>query len=106
MNTESDAWARLRSPADVGAFLRDARIEANLSQAALADELGFDRRVLQRIEAGEPTLYITRVFALLARLHLRLEVRGDGVPGPPPAPASDPTMPPWSITDRPAATHL
>ncbi len=72
---DSGAWARLRSPADLGAFLRDARVDANLSQEALADELGFDRRVLQRIEAGEPNLYITRVFALLARLDLSLEVR-------------------------------
>jgi len=75
MTDTSAQWARLRSPADLGAALRDARIDAQLSQEALADELGFDRRVLQRIETGEPNLYINRVFALLARLDLALEVR-------------------------------
>ncbi|MGN8244776.1 helix-turn-helix domain-containing protein [Cellulomonas soli] len=68
-------WSHPRSPADLGAFLRAARIEENVTQEALADELGFDRRVLQRIEAGEPTLYATRLFALMARLGCELELR-------------------------------
>jgi len=76
VNDTSEQWARLRSAANLGAYLRDARVDAHLSQEALADELGFDRRILQRIEAGEPNLYITRVFALLARLDLAMEVRG------------------------------
>ena len=75
MNDTAPLWARPRSPADLGAFLRAARREANLSQEALADELGFDRRVLQRIESGEPNLYITRVFALMSRLGVELELR-------------------------------
>ncbi|OZB88627.1 MAG: hypothetical protein B7X41_07155 [Microbacterium sp. 14-71-5] len=74
MNENHALWAHPRSPADLGAFLREARREANLSQEALADELGFDRRVLQRIESGEPNLYITRVFALMARLGVELEI--------------------------------
>ncbi|NTW42522.1 MAG: helix-turn-helix transcriptional regulator, partial [Cellulomonadaceae bacterium] len=41
----SPLWSHPRSPADLGAFLRAARIEENLTQEALADELGFDRRV-------------------------------------------------------------
>ncbi len=72
---EGVPWARLRSAAQLGLFLRDARKRAGLTQAALADELGFDRRSLQRIEAGEPNLYITRVFALVDRLSLELEIR-------------------------------
>lgn len=67
-------WARPRSAADLGAFLRGARLEENLSQEALADELGVDRRVLQRIEGGEPTLYATRLFALMARLGVDMEL--------------------------------
>lgn len=68
-------WAHARSAADLGAFLRAARERANLSQDALAAELGIDRRVLQRIEAGIPTLYATRLFALMERLDVDLEVR-------------------------------
>jgi len=79
MNSDSEAprplWAHPRSPADLGAFLRAARLEENLSQDALADELGLDRRVLQRIEAGEATLYATRLFALMQRLGVELEMR-------------------------------
>jgi len=68
-------WSRPHSPTDLGAFLRTARQQANLTQDELADELGFDRRALQRIESGEPTLYITRVFSLLQRLDVELELR-------------------------------
>lgn len=68
-------WSRPRSPADIGAFLREARIGEGVTQEALAGELGFDRRVLQRIEAGEPTLYATRLFALLQRLGCDMELR-------------------------------
>ncbi len=67
-------WAHPRSTADLGAFLRAARERANLSQDALAAELGIDRRVLQRIEAGVPTLYATRLFALMDRLGVDLEL--------------------------------
>ena len=74
MDESGVLWAHPRSPADLGAVLREARRQANLSQEALADERGFDRRVLQRIESGEPNLYIVRVFALMARLGVELEV--------------------------------
>lgn len=70
-----DAWARPRSAADLGAFLRAARERAHLSQDALASELGIDRRVLQRIESGVPTLYATRLFELMNRLDVELELR-------------------------------
>lgn len=69
-----DVWARPRSTADLGAFLRAARERADLSQDALASELGIDRRVLQRIESGVPTLYATRLFALMNRLDVEMEL--------------------------------
>jgi len=75
MASDENIWARPRSAADLGAFLRGARERANLSQDALATELGIDRRVLQRIEAGVPTLYATRLFALMNRLDVELELR-------------------------------
>ncbi|UZN02534.1 helix-turn-helix domain-containing protein [Cellulomonas sp. S1-8] len=59
----------------MGAFLRQARQRENLSQDALADELGIDRRVLQRIESGAGTLYARRLFMLMARLGVEMELR-------------------------------
>ncbi len=50
---EPGTWSRTRSP----------------------DELEIDRRVLQRIESGESTLYIRRVFSLLDRLGVDMELR-------------------------------
>lgn len=73
-DASSRTWSRPLSPAQLGAFIREARLEAGLSQEDLADELGFDRRALQRIEAGDPTLYATRVFALLRTLGIRMEL--------------------------------
>ncbi len=73
--SEPGTWSRTRSPDDIGAFLREARRRAGLSQDELADELEIDRRVLQRIESGESTLYIRRVFSLLDRLGVDMELR-------------------------------
>jgi transcriptional regulator with XRE-family HTH domain len=67
-------WAHVRSPADLGSFIRAVREEANLSQEALAEELGVDRRYVHRLEAGAPTLDATRLFTVLRRLGIRVEV--------------------------------
>jgi HTH-type transcriptional regulator/antitoxin HipB len=74
MTDEPKAWAPVKSAADLGAFLRDAREKADLSQEAVADELGIDRRYIYQIEAGTPTLYTARLFALLRLLDVRMEV--------------------------------
>ncbi len=67
-------WAHVNSAADLGEFLRTSREKANLSQEAVADELGIDRRYVYQMEAGTPTLYTTRLFALLRLLDVRMEV--------------------------------
>ncbi|KQY25408.1 hypothetical protein ASD16_08370 [Cellulomonas sp. Root485] len=67
-------WARVHSPADLGAVLRELRERADLSQEAVADELGIDRRYVYQLETGVPTLYTTRLFALLRLLDAHLEV--------------------------------
>lgn len=72
---QAHAWARARSAADLGAFVRAARERAQLSQDVLADQLGIDRRVLQRIEAGQSTLYVSRLFALMDELGIEMDLR-------------------------------
>ena len=74
VDTTAGAWARVTSPADLGAFLRAMREDANLSQEAVAEELGIDRRYVYQLEAGVSTLYATRLFAVLRLLGVRMEV--------------------------------
>lgn len=69
-----DPWGHVRSAADLGAFLRQAREQAGLSQEALADELGIDRKYLYQIESGRPTRYTQRLFALTRLLGVRITV--------------------------------
>ena len=69
-----DPWGHVRSAAELGAFLRGARERAGLSQEALADELGIDRKYLYQIESGRPTRYTQRLFALTRLLDVRLTV--------------------------------
>lgn len=67
-------WAQVSSSAELGVFLRAMREEMNLSQEALAEELGVDRRYVYQLEAGAATLYATRLFACLRLLGIRMEV--------------------------------
>jgi len=69
-----EPWGHVRSAADLGAFLRQARERAGLSQEALADELGIDRKYLYQIESGRPTRYTQRLFALTRLLGVRITV--------------------------------
>lgn len=69
-----EPWADVRSAAELGAFLRQAREHAGLSQEALADELGIDRKYLYQIESGRPTRYTQRLFALTRLLGVRITV--------------------------------
>lgn len=69
-----EPWGQVRSAAELGAFLRAARERAGLSQEALADELGIDRKYLYQIESGRPTRYTQRLFALTRLLGVRVTV--------------------------------
>lgn len=60
---------------DFGAVIRAVREDRDIPQAALADELAFTRFYLSEIEHGKPNLYITRLFRLLNRLDIQVELR-------------------------------
>ena len=61
---------RVRSGADLGRVVRDARAEQGLTQQQAVDqlELSFDRSRLARIEAGEGFQSLDRALSVLRRL--------------------------------------
>jgi HTH-type transcriptional regulator / antitoxin HipB len=68
-------WGRVHGPGELGVFLREARLAADLTQDRLADEIGVDRRYIYQLESGQVTLYATRLFAVLRELGVDMELR-------------------------------
>ncbi len=66
----STSTYRVRSGADLGRVLRDARTERGLSQQEVVEEFGlsFDRTRLARIENGEGFQSLDRALSVLRRL--------------------------------------
>lgn len=71
MNTRS---YRIRSGADLGRVLRDARSELGLTQQQVIDklDLAFDRTRLARLEAGEGMQSLDRALSVLRRLGVEI----------------------------------
>ncbi|GAB3267168.1 helix-turn-helix domain-containing protein [Kineosporia babensis] len=75
MPQKSDApWARIGGPGDLGTFLREIRLQADLTQEDLAESIGADRRFVHQVETGQSPLYTMRLFALLRELGVELQV--------------------------------
>jgi len=70
-------WARLLTPEDLGRFLTALRIEHDLTQEELAEQLGFSRRYLYEIESGKPGLFSERLFNLLRLLGANLVIEAE-----------------------------
>jgi len=58
----------VRSSADIGRVIAEARLERGLIQATLASRVGMERTYLARLEGGRSTIQIERVLALLREL--------------------------------------
>lgn len=58
----------VRSGADIGRMIAEARRERGFTQAKLASKVRMDRTYLARLEAGRSTIQIERVLALLREL--------------------------------------
>ena len=56
------------SPADLGRATAGVRREKGLTQQELAEEAGFDRSYLVRLEAGATTLLLERALRALRRM--------------------------------------
>ena len=71
-------WAPINTPADLGLFLRDLRVQRGLTQAQLAEQLGVTRQYVAEIEKGKPNLYSERLFQGLRLLGGRLRAEQGG----------------------------
>jgi len=67
----------IRTPADLGAFIRDRRKQLKLDQAALAKRIGVSRQWVIQIEHGRPRAELGLVLRALDALEIQL----DATPG-------------------------
>jgi transcriptional regulator with XRE-family HTH domain len=66
-----EAWmprVAARKLQDVAAVVKAAREDAGLSQSELAERLAFSRDYMVDLEAGKPTVQLTRLFRVLHEL--------------------------------------
>ena len=56
--------ARLRTPADVGLAVQQARLARGLTQAELAAELDVTQSAISAIESGKATIYLRRLLEI------------------------------------------
>ena len=64
----------VRSGADLGAVIAEARRQRGLTQEELARSVNLDRTYLARVETGRSVLLLDRVFKLLRRLGVEVVV--------------------------------
>lgn len=69
---------------EIGAVIRQARLDQGLRQDQLAAAAGVGLRFLVELERGKPTVRLAKVLAVLNALGRRLEV----TPRPPPSRSS------------------
>lgn len=74
-----------RQLTQLGAALRNARVEAGLTQDELGDRAGVSRQLVSRVESGSPRGEVGRVAQVAAALGYRLAI----VPRKPPKPTND-----------------
>lgn len=67
---------RVRTTADIGALIRDARRNAGLDQQQLADQIGASRLWVNQIEGGKPSVRLDLTLRALGALGVELMVGG------------------------------
>lgn len=60
----TDYSARLRTPADFGRALQQARAARGISQTELARELGVPQSTISAMESGKSTIYLRRLLTI------------------------------------------
>lgn len=55
----------LRSPADLGLAIQQARLAKGLTQTEIAERLGISQRSVSEMESGKPTIWARRLFDLM-----------------------------------------
>ena len=72
---------RVRTPADLGAIIRDTRKQLKLDQATLAKRIGVSRQWVIEVEHGHPRAELALVLRALDALNVRLDA-GTEQPAP------------------------
>lgn len=75
----------LRTPADIGALLRDRRKALGLDQADLAGRIGVSRLWVNQVERGKPGASVGLVLRALAAVGVNLTAASGGAPDRPAA---------------------
>ncbi|MFD4462797.1 helix-turn-helix domain-containing protein [Nocardia sp. NPDC058480] len=72
---------KVTSAESLGRILQQARLLSGLSQRDLAQRLGTTQRYIWEIEAGKPSIYTDRLFAMMRETGMELtatiEPKGD-----------------------------
>lgn len=68
----SERRSFLSSAAQLGEFVRAARLQQRMTQSELAEKAGTGRRFISELEAGKPTAELERVFHVCNALGVRL----------------------------------
>jgi HTH-type transcriptional regulator/antitoxin HipB len=71
---------RIRTPADLGALIRDRRIKLALDQQSLARKVGVSRQCIVEVEKGKPRAEIGLLLRTIDALGIQLMTEED-VPG-------------------------
>lgn len=74
---ELDAAMLARTPADLGAVIRDRRRRLGLDQATLAKRVGVSRQWIIEVERGHPRAELGLVLRALDALDIRLDAAVD-----------------------------
>ena len=72
---------KVTSAESLGRILQQSRLLARLSQRELAERLGTSQRYIWEIEAGKPSIYTERLFAMMRETGMTLTATidtGDG----------------------------
>jgi HTH-type transcriptional regulator / antitoxin HipB len=68
----------LRTPADIGALIKDRRRALGLDQAELAERIGVGRLWVNQVEGGKPGASMGLVLRALAAVGVDLKAVGEG----------------------------
>ena len=68
---------RIRTAADLGAFIRERRTELGMDQGDLAEKAGTSRKWIVEVEQGKPRAEVGLILRTLKTLGLSIEIAVD-----------------------------
>jgi len=69
---------RVRTPADLGALIRDHRTKLSLNQKSLAQKVGVSRQWIVDVEKGKPRAEIGLLLRTISALGIALDAEKEG----------------------------